>query len=107
MGRYTDLDDLDDPDDPVNQVGQVEARVRQDLDALITTHPMGEGLSAMALHLAHTLDHADAMFRAALSRELRGILEDLAEHSATTDDGDLTQGLSGPTMTEPPRVDDD
>lgn len=95
MARYDDYDDGDSgPDLPI---GEVRDAVALDLAALITSHPMAEGLRAMALHLAGSLDYADHQSRAGLARELRAVLNDLAGLGTTSAEADLDALLSTPT----------
>lgn len=80
--------------------GRVEAKVRQDLDALITEHPMGESLTEMALHLARRMDATgddavDAKALAGVNRELRLTLLDLAGMAVEAGD-ELGADLSEP-----------
>lgn len=75
--------------------GPVESKVRQDIDALVTEHPMGESLAAMAICLAQTLDEGAGLAVAAVNRELRANLIELARLGV--DDDDLGDELSQPT----------
>lgn len=75
--------------------GPVERKVRADVDALITGHPMGEGLAELAFTLARTLDDGAGLAVAAVSRELRATLNDLAG-MVLDDDDDLEAQLSTP-----------
>lgn len=68
--------------------GPVESKVRADLEALVTTHPMGESLAAMSLNLARTLDDGAGLAVAAVNRELRANLVELARMGAPDDDLD-------------------
>lgn len=73
----------------------VENRVRNDIDALVVSHPMGEALSELALTLARALDDGAGMATAAVARELRAVLNDLAGSVVHDDDG-LDAFLSSP-----------
>lgn len=75
--------------------GPVEEKARQDIDALITGHPMGETLAEMSLNLARAMDEDPGMLRAALNRELRANLVELAR-MGVPDDDDLEDQLSTP-----------
>ncbi len=75
--------------------GPVERAVRADVGALLTAHPMGEALSALAFTLARTLDDGAGMSAAAVSRELRATLEDLRRLGVSDDDG-FESELSAP-----------
>jgi hypothetical protein len=86
--------------------GPVERKVRADIGALITAHPMGEALSEMSYALAAMLDGAylldegvivgiDPKAAAPLNRELRANLMELAR-LAVDDDDDLADELSAP-----------
>ncbi len=75
--------------------GPVESKVRADVAALVTVHPMGEGLAEAAFVLARTLDEGAGMAVAAVARELRSYLEDLAG-TVVDDDDDFDALLSTP-----------
>ena len=79
----------------VNAVGPVEAKVRADVEALVSTHPMGEALAAVAFRLAREIDYGNAFALASLSKELRAVLDDLAaeEDGGDDDDDDLLPPL--------------
>lgn len=84
--------------DEAGQPGLVESRVRADLAALLTAHPMGESLSAMSVTLARVLDNGQGLMGvAAINRELR---ENLAELTrlAVDDGDDLGDALSVPAV---------
>lgn len=76
-------------------VGMVEARVRADIGALVTTHPMGEALSEMSFELARRLQDCEPKEMAAINRELRANLLELAS-MAVADDDDFESELSTP-----------
>jgi hypothetical protein len=76
--------------------GPVEAKVRQDVTALISAHPMGEALAEMAFTLARTLDEGAGLATAAVNRELRANLMELARLGVPDDDDDLEDRLSSP-----------
>ena len=75
--------------------GPVERKVRADVGALVCQHPMGEALAELAFTLARALDDGAGMATAAVSRELRAALNDLAG-SVMPDDDDLDALLSTP-----------
>lgn len=75
--------------------GPVETKVRQDVNALVSAHPMGEALAEMAFALARALDDGAGMATAAVNRELRANLIELAR-LAVDDDDDLEAQLSTP-----------
>jgi hypothetical protein len=77
------------------RVGAVERKVRADLRALITAHPMGEALAAMSLNLAQVLDDGAGLAVAAVNRELRANLLELSR-LAVDDNDDLDDELSTP-----------
>lgn len=79
--------------------GPVETKVREDIAALVSAHPMGEALAEMSINLARTLDEGAGLAVAAVNRELRANLVELA--SMADDDEDLDSALSTP------RLDDD
>jgi hypothetical protein len=68
--------------------------VRKDVAALMTAHPMGEALAEMAYTLARTLDEGAGLATAAVNRELRANLVELAKMGV--DDDDLDGSLSTP-----------
>lgn len=86
-------------DDQSPAVGPVEAKVRGDVEALISTHPMGEALAEMAFTLARTLDDGAGLAVAAVNRELRANLVELARLGVDGDD-DLDDELSTPVRDE-------
>jgi hypothetical protein len=77
-----------------DRYGRVESKVRSDVAALISTHPMGEALAEMAFCLARTLDEGAGLAVAAVNRELRANLIELARLSSETDN--LDRELSTP-----------
>ena len=77
--------------------GPVEAKVRADVEALMTAHPMGESLAEMSFSLARDLDAGAGMMAAALNRELRANLVELARLGVNGDD-DLDAALSTPVV---------
>lgn len=71
-------------------------KVRKDLDALVTSHPMGEALEQLAMDLAGKIDvEEDGRVVASLAKELRATLHELAE-GAEGDVDDLAAELSAP-----------
>lgn len=80
---------------PRRRRGPVERKVRADIAALITTHPMGEALAEMSFKLAQTLDEGAGMAVAAVNRELRNNLAELSR-LAVDDGDDLADELSAP-----------
>jgi len=80
--------------------GPVETKVRDDLEALITAHPMGESLAAMSINLARTLDAGAGLAVAAVNRELRANLIELARLGVDGDDADFDDELSTPVRDE-------
>lgn len=82
-------------DEPAGEYGPVETKVRQDIEALVTQHPMGEALAEMAFTLARTLDKGAGLATAAVNRELRANLVELAR-MGVPDDDDLEDRLSTP-----------
>jgi hypothetical protein len=78
--------------------GAIETQVRRDVDALVSGHPMGEALAAMAFRLAALCDgEVQHMAIAAINRELRETLLELAR-LGVDDDDDLDAELSRPDM---------
>ncbi len=77
-----------------DRFGPVESKVRGDVASLISTHPMGEALAEMAFCLARTLDDGAGLATAAVNRELRANLLELARLSSETDN--LDRELSTP-----------
>lgn len=82
------------------QFGPVEAKVREDIGALISSHPMGEALAEMSFNLARTLDEGAGLAVAAVNRELRANLVELAR-LGVADDDDLDAALSTPVRDDP------
>lgn len=80
--------------------GPVETKVRQDIGALVTEHPMGEALAEMSFALARGIDSGPEMMAAALNRELRANLTELAG-MGVGDDDDLGADLSAPVWDPP------
>ena len=80
--------------------GLVETQVRADIGALFSAHPMGESLAAMAFTLARTLDEGAGLAVAAVNRELRANLVELASMGVSGDD-DLDERLSAPVRDTP------
>ena len=76
--------------------GPVEAKVRSDVGALVCEHPMGEALAEMAFTLARTLDAGAGLAVAAVNRELRANLLELAGMGVGAGD-DLDDILSQPS----------
>lgn len=76
--------------------GLIEAQVRADVGALISSHPMGEALAEMAFTLARRLDgDLPPIAVAGINKELRETLCELARQSSSDDD--LSDALSVPT----------
>ena len=77
--------------------GPVERKVRADVGALISAHPMGEALAEMSFNLARVLDEGAGLATAAVNRELRANLMELGR---LADDGndDLADELSVPQL---------
>ena len=80
--------------------GAIETQVRADVEALITEHPMGESLAEMSFNLARTLDEGAGLAVAAVNRELRANLVELAGMGVSSDD-DLDDQLSTPVRDAP------
>ena len=81
------------------RIGPVERRVKADLAALVTMHPMGEALAEMSLNLARTLDAGAGLAVAAVNRELRANLLELSKQ-AIDDTDDFADDLSAPVRDE-------
>lgn len=82
---------------PDTRYGPVETKVRADVAAIVSAHPMGEALAEMAFHLARTLDSGAGLAVAAVNRELRANLVELARMGVDGDD-DLDRDLSTPDV---------
>lgn len=65
---------------PPGRYATVTDAVKADLDALMTPHPMAEGLRALALRLAEQVDSCEDRFAGGLARELRATLGNLASY---------------------------
>jgi hypothetical protein len=61
--------------------------VQNDLDHLVTDHPMAQGLGALALSLAASLDTCEDRQIAPLARELKAALHDLMSWRPRVDSG--------------------
>jgi hypothetical protein len=77
------------------RIGPVEQKVRADIEALVSAHPMGESLAEMSLNLARTLDAGAGLATAAVNRELRANLLELSR-LAVDDADDFADDLSAP-----------
>ena len=87
------------------RIGPVERKVRADVAALVTAHPMGEALTELALTLAWAIDHIretgkGLMVLPATSRELRDTLIELAR-LAVDDNDAFDDDLSAPVRYDP------
>lgn len=85
--------------------GPVEAKVRCDVAALSSRHPMAGSLAEMAYALARELDEGAGLATAAVNRELRANLTELTR-LGVDDDGDLDSELSSPSAGVPAEVRD-
>ena len=81
------------------QAGTVERKVRADIAALVTAHPMGEALAEMSYNLARVLDEGAGLATAAVNRELRANLTELGR-LAVDDDDTFEADLSTPRPAE-------
>lgn len=61
--------------------------IQNDLDHLVTDHPMARGLGALALSLAASLDTCEDRQIAPLARELKAVLYDLMNWRPRVDSG--------------------
>jgi hypothetical protein len=61
--------------------------IQNDLDHLVTDHPMARGLGALALSLAASLDTCEDRQIAPLARELKAALYDLMNWRKRVDSG--------------------
>lgn len=85
---------------PRKRRGPVERKVRADIAALVTAHPMGEAIAEMSYNLAHVLDEGAGLATAAVNRELRANLTELGR-LAVDDNDTLEAELSSPTASMP------
>jgi hypothetical protein len=74
---------------------EVEQKVRQDITALVTAHPMGESIAEMSYCLARAMDHGAGLLLGTVNRELRGNLAELSRLAVDADDT-LERELSTP-----------
>lgn len=81
----------------VDGAGFVERETRRDIDTLVTAHPMGEALTAGALMLARQLDRGAGLATAAITKEWRAILAELAKYEEGAVDDDAPD-LGGPAL---------
>jgi hypothetical protein len=86
--------------DEAPKCGPIETKVRNDLASLITVHPMALSLAEMSYRLARTLDEGAGLAVAAVNRELRANLVELAR-LGMVDDEDLESDLSTPVRDSP------
>lgn len=80
--------------------GPVERKVRADIMALVTAHPMGEALTEMSYALARMLDDGAGLAAGVVNRELRANLMELTR-LAVHDHDDLDGELSAPLRDGP------
>ncbi|HWU22847.1 MAG TPA: hypothetical protein VN088_15030, partial [Nocardioides sp.] len=77
-------------------------RVRAELEALMSAHPVADTLTELAVLLAETLDHpatrADPRAVATVVKELRATLADLVDAEANDDPLDLGDGVPTPVV---------
>jgi hypothetical protein len=85
---------------PRRRRGPVERKVRADIASVMTAHPMGEALAEMSYNLARALDDGAGLATAAVNRELRANLTELAR-LAVNDSDDLADELSAPVRDTP------
>ena len=85
----------------VDDAGNVEVQTRRDIGALVCAHPMGEALAALAYSLARSLDNGAGMATAAVSRELRATLIELAKYEGGSVDDDDAPDLSASALGDP------
>lgn len=81
--------------------GAIEMQARAEVEALTSSHPMKDTLAEMAFTLARTLDRGAGLAVAAVNRELRANLVELARLAVTGDDEDLDSELSTPIRNAP------
>lgn len=87
--------------DDAPSYGPIETQVRSDIGSLMTAHPMGESLAEMSFNLARTLDEGAGLAVAAVNRELRANLVELAGMGVDGDD-DFGDALSTPSPGDVP-----
>jgi hypothetical protein len=81
-------------------MGPIEESTRLNVAALPTTHAMSDALAEIAFRLATSLDKGAGLAEAAVSRELRAVLAELASVTSEDDDN-LTASLSAPVRDQP------
>lgn len=81
-------------------MGPIEESTRLNVAALPTTHVMSDALAEIAFTLAESLDKGAGLAEAAVSRELRAVLAELASVTSEDDDN-LTASLSAPVRDQP------
>jgi hypothetical protein len=77
---------LADAEIPTEPLGPVGAKTRQDIASLVCAHPMGESLGSIAENLADALDDNPGQLRAAIAKELKATLVELARYEMSTED---------------------
>lgn len=84
--------------------GRLVKAVGDDLAALITDHPMADGLRELALDLAGRLELAEDKTVPSLARELRTTLEGLASFTVTRRDDDDSDDIDlSASVLDPPQ----
>lgn len=78
------------------EAGPVESATRSDIEALSSEHPTAAALEAGAYSLAAALDAGAGLSTAAIARELRAYLVELARTGGDDDDLDLGSGGAAP-----------
>lgn len=81
-------------------MGPIEESTRLNVSALSTTHPMRDALSEVSYRLARTLDDGAKLMEAAVSKELRAVLAELAGLVEEGED-DLAASMSTPVQHPP------
>lgn len=69
-------------------LGPVGTHTRRDIEALVSAHPMGEALGAMAENLADALDECSDQMRPSIAKELKALLVELSRYEVSSDDDD-------------------
>jgi hypothetical protein len=77
--------------------GAIERTVRRDIDDLNSGHPLADALAEMAYKLARTLDEGAGLATAAVNRELRATIVELATFEVDDGAGSLEAELSEAT----------
>lgn len=90
------LDPLEPPEPPERFQGPLEEAVRGDIDALGLVSPTARSMAELSYNLARKLDGGAGMATAAVAKELRETLTEMAKEAEDDDGSALLARLSTP-----------